>query len=226
MKIAGRGACAALALAALMLAASEACLAAGDNAAALPDVPKLSDFESVLVFLAFLIPGFISVQVYSLVVPPRDSDFSKRLNEIFAYSGIHYAAVGWLFALRGFSWPLFYAIVFLIPILWPLLLIALRESGFVPWLTKPDSGPWDRFFARIMSGPKDRGYYVRVKTKSEIVGGYYGKNSHASTFPNPRELYLETAYYVNPDGSSRPKKGSAGILINCEDAEYVLFRKL
>jgi hypothetical protein len=195
------------------------------DTATLPKLPDLTTVQSLLLFLAFLIPGFVSVQVYSLLVPTTPSDFSSRINELFAYSAIHYALTIWFVLWSNWNLIVIYAVVFVVPICWPLLLVGIRRSPLMRSFPLPDPTPWDGFFARHARTPNERGLFVRAKTKSgDLVAGYYGRKSLSSTFPNPAQLYLEVAYVINPDGSTRPMNNTAGVIINCADAEYVIFR--
>ncbi len=199
---------------------------AGESApAALPDVTKLSDPAALLLFLVFLLPGFISVQIYSLLVPTKPSDFSKRVNEIFGYSAIHYAVTIWLLIWSNWNIAAVYAVVFILPIVWPPLLLTIRRSRLMRRLPLPDPTPWDGFFRREAKRPKNPGLEVRVKTAGgEVIAGHYGSSSIASTFPSKPQLYLESAYVINPDGSTRTMSRTAGMIVNCDKAEYVVFR--
>lgn len=82
--------------------------------------------------------------------------------------------------------------------------------------TRYDQSPssWDFAFERSGVG------FVRVRmTDGTWVAGYYGATSYASSHPDPRNLYLETAYSVDSTGKiGDPITGSAGVVIDCTNA--------
>lgn len=76
---------------------------------------------------------------------------------------------------------------------------------------------WDQMF-------RDRGScFVRVKLKSGgWAGGWYGSASFATSYPEVPELYLQTAWLMNPDGSfNRAIKDSAGLRVTGADVEVL-----
>lgn len=79
---------------------------------------------------------------------------------------------------------------------------------------------WDGVFSTM--GP----CFVRARLKSGAwVGGWYGTgNSQVSAFPNPADLYLESAYLMNADGSFGTRvPDSGGLYLRMDDAELVEF---
>ena len=52
--------------------------------------------ERLFIFLVMLVPGFISLKIWDLLVPSERRDFSKSLVEAIAYSAINFAALFWL----------------------------------------------------------------------------------------------------------------------------------
>jgi Family of unknown function (DUF6338) len=67
--------------------------------------------------------------------------------------------------------------------------------------------------------------FVRVRLKDGTwVGGWYGKNSYASSFPHPAELYLESARVMALDGAFGPKvPGTVGLRLRAEDFDVLEF---
>uniref|UniRef100_A0AAU2VJV0 DUF6338 family protein n=1 Tax=Streptomyces sp. NBC_00008 TaxID=2903610 RepID=A0AAU2VJV0_9ACTN len=76
---------------------------------------------------------------------------------------------------------------------------------------------WDHLFRR--SGP----CFVRMRLRDGAwVGGWYGGRSYATSYPQAPEIYLETAWLMNPDGSFvRPVRDSAGIHIRAADTDVL-----
>ncbi|MFI9811553.1 DUF6338 family protein [Saccharothrix variisporea] len=112
--------------------------------------------------------------------------------------------------------------------LWALLLFvvvpALAAGGVSLWQrrrlrarfrTTPTA--WDHMF-------RHRGScFVRVRLKDGTwVGGWYGSGSYATSYPEPAELFLESAWRMNPDGSfDRRISGTAGLYVRGADADVV-----
>jgi hypothetical protein len=67
--------------------------------------------------------------------------------------------------------------------------------------------------------------YVRILTADgRYLGGWYGNDSFVSSYPEPREMFLETANLMEPDGSFGPEvKGSAGLYVRCDDVVLIEF---
>jgi len=55
--------------------------------------------DKLTLFLVFVLPGFISIKVYDLMVPGERRDFSKSLLEAISYSTLNFGALFWLIAL-------------------------------------------------------------------------------------------------------------------------------
>jgi hypothetical protein len=67
--------------------------------------------------------------------------------------------------------------------------------------------------------------FVRARLKSGVwVGGWYGSHSYASTYPNPADLYLESAYQMGSDGSFGPRvQRTGGLYLRMDDVEVLEF---
>lgn len=64
--------------------------------------------------------------------------------------------------------------------------------------------------------------YVRVLTTTNTwLGGYFGSDSFISSYPEPREIFLESAYRMNTDGTFGIQQPRTGIYIRCDDARSI-----
>lgn len=65
--------------------------------------------------------------------------------------------------------------------------------------------------------------FVRVQMKDGTwYAGWFAENSYASSWPDPRTLYVEVSFQVDDDGTLKdPVKNSAGAVIDCTDAVLV-----
>jgi hypothetical protein len=76
---------------------------------------------------------------------------------------------------------------------------------------------WDHVF-------RDRGScFVRLRLKDgSWVGGWYGSRSYATSYPQPAELFLESAWRMNPDGSFDRRIGrTGGLLVRAADTDVL-----
>jgi Family of unknown function (DUF6338) len=98
-------------------------------------------------------------------------------------------------------------------------LVSAAERHRSPARFHPVPTAWDSAF-RTRSA-----CFVRAKLKSGgWVGGWYGKESHASAYPSPADLFLETAREMTEDGRFGPRVlQSAGLYLRMDDAEILEF---
>lgn len=67
--------------------------------------------------------------------------------------------------------------------------------------------------------------FVRILTTDGVwLGGWLGEQSFISSFPEPREIFIEVAHEMQPDGSiGNAQPWSAGIYVRCDDVRAVEF---
>ncbi|WP_157446539.1 DUF6338 family protein [Cellulosimicrobium sp. TH-20] len=82
----------------------------------------------------------------------------------------------------------------------------------------PTPSAWDFAFNRASVG------WVRVQTPHGWVGGWFGEDSFASSFPDPQELFIEVGYIMEEDGTfSSEISAPGGVLVNCREVRRVDF---
>jgi hypothetical protein len=55
-----------------------------------------------------------------------------------------------------------------------------------------------------------------------MIGGYFGENSYATSFPNEGDVYLETVYRIQDDGTfGEPIDLSRGLLIRRDEYTHI-----
>ncbi len=190
------------------------------------------NINSLLLFLIFFIPGFISITIYDLLVPTKRRDYSKAWFEAVAYSSIHYAALSWLIII--IQSPNFIAnhkviyiilvllIMFILPAFWPIVFYHLhRFRPFLKFMRHPCPTSWDYIFS------KKESFWIIVHLKDgRKIGGIYDTESFASSYPNEEQIYLEEAWEINNEGIFiKPIKRSKGILIFGKDILALEFFK-
>lgn len=188
--------------------------------------------NKLLLFIAFVIPGFISIKVYELLYPGLPKDSSKQLVDAVAYSCINYALLFIpIYIVESkkvaqshptlYAW--FYAFVFLVgPIIWVLLWKFVRTTRLIQKVVPhPTQKPWDYVFSR-----RER-FWVKVTLKDGAkIAGRYAERSFASSAPAAEQIYLEETWILNDKGGlERPKKRTAGVIITSSEIAYVELMK-
>jgi Family of unknown function (DUF6338) len=181
--------------------------------------------DKLALFLAFFVPGFISMQVYSLFVATGPRDFTRSLPEAVAYSAIHYAVFGWLLLVTHGVWffAVAYLVVLVFPVFEPVIVLLIRDwsnhrkkifsKQIMANLLSPEQDPWDRLFSLDRSAR-----WIRITLKhGAVVGGVLGEGSLTSTFPNPHEVYVIEQWTFTEDGAFMEAVPASGGLIVCAD---------
>lgn len=207
------------------------------------------DWLQLLIVIAAVVPGFVyQISRRRVRGPgPDEQSVSIRVLRSIATSvvflGVYIICLG--FPLPGFTideqgLPREWRLV----ALWVLLLVLV-----VPWLAAkivfyivtsspvekfaasfserfnlrrqwdPTPSAWDFAFSNRGEG------WVRVQTVEGVwMGGWYGASSFASSFPDPREIFLEVGYAMNDDGRfAGAVSAPGGLYIRCDEARLVDF---
>ena len=177
--------------------------------------------DKLVLFVAFFVPGFIALQIYSLLVSIDDSDLPKRLPAVVAYSAVHYAITGWiiLVAPENLRIAAAYLVVLILPIFWPPVVLLIRDPKrwgpiicsreLFESILSPEASPWDRVFT-------NKARFVRVKLKTGgFAGGFLGVGSVVSAYPCPEQLYISNAFTLDQKtGEFGEELANTGILVN------------
>ena len=184
--------------------------------------------DKLILFLLFVIPGFISLKAYQLLIPGPQQDSSKQIVDAVAYSCLNYALLSPLLlvvesaGLRQLH-PLanaafFLAVLFLAPLLWVYVWLRLRRASFFQDLAPhPTVKPWDFVFSQR------KPFWIKATLKDGTkLGGKYAGKSFASSAPSDEQLFLEESWILNDKGGfDRMKKRSSGVIIMGDDLAYV-----
>lgn len=161
--------------------------------------------EYLFLFLAFVVPGFISMHVYGLRRPVKAIALKDSILEAVTFSLINVSILFWPIlnilepSVSGFTWHTYWkaiGILIVAPMIWPLVYVWatdwLAEKG---WLLQTAPTSWDHFFRSTGS------CWVLIRlTNDQLIGGRYGPNSYASTFPEAGHLYIEEIWTVDQEG--------------------------
>jgi hypothetical protein len=184
--------------------------------------------DKLVLFVAFVVPGFVSLKTYQLLFQTVPKDSSSQIVDAVAYSCLNYALLSWPIlgieesGIRKSSPNVYYAFYFFVLFVMPVALVCalmkLRNTGFfLRTLPHPTGKPWDYVFAQR------KPYWVVVTLKSaKKIAGRYDSASFSSSSPMPEQIYLQEAWELNADGGfERVREETAGIIILASDIESV-----
>lgn len=162
--------------------------------------------EKLQLFLLVVLPGIVAIKVYDLFYPPHKRDFGSSLIEAICYGFVNLAIWVWplLFINRDRfpeEQPVWYAVgSFFMLLVSPcaLALLAVKVRTMKP-ITKrigwPNKTAWDDFFKRGCE------CWILFHLKNgKMLGGYFGKSSYATTFPDEPEIYVQEVWRVDELG--------------------------
>lgn len=185
-------------------------------------------FETYYLYLALLLPGFISIQVYRLLMPVRSASWNESVLQALFYSTLNFGLLFPLFylglrtervATSPYAAALGIAIGLVVaPATWPLVVRRiLRSQRIMRSLQLPYPTAWDFYFDKR----KPCFILVHLRTGTKI-GGYFGSSSYAGDYPNDGDLYLECVYSVDGSGTfGRPIPSSCGLLVRRDEYTHI-----
>lgn len=191
--------------------------------------------DKLVLFVLFVIPGFVSLRTYDLLYPAERIDGLRRAVEAISYSCINYAVLSpFLIAFwpqlidpqlsELISIPMLIGILFVAPaglaFLWRYLRLRLAEKGIIH---HPIGRSWDFVFQ------KQPACWIKIYLKDDggVIGGYYGSNSFASSSPEPQDIFLQEAWKINEAGGfEKMKTRSTGVLVKADVVSHIEFRSI
>ena len=185
----------------------------------------LLDFDRLEEILVLIIPGFVSLKVWTLINPTARLKLADYLLDIIAFSALNFAALSWLLAITTDS-PLWLRIIVGIgvfigaPAAWPVLLRAtLNWRVLRGRIIHPDPLAWDYFFRQGHS------CFVLVHLKDgKVIGGLYNGESFASSYPESQDIYLGEVWKVDEQGRFQSRiDATMGALVNHAVIDYLEF---
>lgn len=184
--------------------------------------------ETLDLFFLFVVPGVIAQRVYSLLIAGHEQKLSDRVVECLTFSMIHLVLFHSLYdvvtQLGGGFWShtAQVGLAAAIPAIEAYVLVRVLKSRWFRHYLKavhPTPKAWDHVFG--LGVP----FWAVLTLKSgRRLGGYYGPNSFASSFPNPEQIYLEQVWKVDDSGEFIEQiEKSAGAIIPFADCEFIEF---
>lgn len=199
-----------------------------------------STVQQIILLVLFVLPGiaYQFVREWTRGPVPGERDLAERIVRALTASivldAIYLIAIGpWLVHMikpSGRPWftaaaaqprqaaAVSLALFFAVPAA-AALAVGMIERLRHPSRFDPVPTAWDGAFRERSTG------FIRIRLKSGIwVGGWYGRRSRASAYPNPPDLYLESAYEMGSDGSFGPRaQATGGVYVNMTDVDVLEF---
>lgn len=181
-------------------------------------------------FLLVVFPGLVSTTIYRLIMPARALDWGSAILQGLFYSAINFVlGIPLLYLLvvghDALAHPVRYSIAAILvlvvmPVVWPLVLVAFFKSRLLARRIRvPYPTAWDFFF-----GKREPAFLVVHLGNGKLLGGYWGPNSYAGSYPNDGEIYLEAVYAVTAAGDVGDAfPNSRGVLLRKEQYSYIEF---
>ena len=180
--------------------------------------------ENLIPVLIFIVPGFVSYKIWTILIPTENKKLSDQIIEILCYSAINFAVLFPLFFIVSKNnnyciiIPLLILIFLVFPIIWPILISKILKSGFMKGrVINPTPKAWDHYF----SSGQPCFMLIHLKNGNKI-GGLYANNSFASSFPNPEDLYISEVWKIDEEGKFIEKiENSKGLLISKDFIDFI-----
>jgi hypothetical protein len=195
----------------------------GSTVMGIGDFLEQFNWSQFALFVLFALPGFISLQVWTLIVPASQRSFVDTLPEATAFGVLNAMVAGPLVVLGAPAdpWHLYALLVGTLvglPILWPFVLKWLMQ-GLYRWnlILNPAHNGWDAAFLR-----REPFFAIIHLKDGRRIGGYYGYRSYAGVHPASGHLYLESLWSMDIDGNFvDPVPGSRGLILRQDDYHFV-----
>lgn len=187
------------------------------------------EVDKLLLFIAFIIPGFVSLKVFELLYPSDVRDSSKSIIDALTYSCINYSILlvpVWFlsdsidFQKLEHIFALSVIALLFLPIVTSLVYCKVRTTDFIQSKAPhPTKVPWDFVFGQR------KWYWVLVElVDGKKIGGLYASDSFASNYPAPEQIYLEECWHIDEEDTfERQRTGTAGILIMSSQIKTIEF---
>ncbi len=191
-------------------------------------MPKL-EADYVMAFVTLVLPGLLAMQTYRLRVPSENHNAKDRLIEIVTFSLLNLAIVGPVVSMyaqgplttltAGQLWFAGVLALVLAPVVLGLLAAFGREFLDSKSLAV---GRYKTAFDSVF-GLRAGCWLIVELDDGRIVGGRFGTNSYATTYPESGDLYIEELWTVSDDGRYfvAPSPGNPGIVLKSGEYKFI-----
>ncbi len=186
--------------------------------------------ETLVLFLVFVVPGFVAMRVHDLLVPGPRRELGGSLLEAVTYSMLNLAVMFWAvepLIRPGIAdrHPWFFRggvgfVLFVAPALLAVVAYRLQRSRWLGrYVQHPAPTAWDFFF-----GQRRSCWVLAHFRGGQMLGGLVDQGSSASGFPQPQDLYFEQVWRVDGQGKfQEPIEQTAGALVRMDECTHLEF---
>ena len=174
-------------------------------------------------FVILIMPGFISIKVWNLIIPSESRALKDSFLDALAYSLLNFAMLFWLMLIiRRTDWTwlrvMLYGVLMGVgPVLWPILLKVVATRKFQRIIINPIPRAWDYFF-----GLRENCFMLIHLKDGSLVGGLSYEKSFASSYPASEDIYIEQVWEISEQGKFLEKiPQSIGMLVTRDSIEYI-----
>jgi hypothetical protein len=183
---------------------------------------------TLAIFLAFVWPGLLAVNVYRLVIPGPRLEWKDSITQGLFFTGITYlltfplvlflAQTEHLHAYPVRYWLAAATVLLVAPVLLPFGWTRLLGRSWVRRMVQsPYPTAWDWYFLR-----RQPVFMLIHLNDGTLVGGYWGPDSYASSYPEHGDLYLSTVHTIDERGRfGAPIPATGGLLIRRDGYRYI-----
>jgi hypothetical protein len=185
---------------------------------------KLSISQLLLLLMLIVFPGLVSMRVYRLIFPAKviewqnavfESSFWGTVNVLVASPLI--SVVLWCGAPLETLFVLLVFTAILLPIVWVRWISQIR--CIKNFCLNPTPMAWDHYFSK-----KEYCFIIVHLKNGNLIGGYYGIHSYASSYPEKMSIYFEKSIYISTDGKFEGwVEDSNGIILDSDVFDYLEF---
>lgn len=202
--------------------------------------------EALTLFLYFVVPGFVALHFYDVIVPSERRSFGDAVIQLVSYSLFTNLLTFWAYqwVLGGintgdfidhYGWaytliyvPMTIAVVFVLPALLAIFAYKSRsERGMLQnvlgWFgikhlpVNQMPTVWDAFFSQ-----KPTLSLIFHMKDGETIVGAFGNRSFASAYPAEQVVYVEEIFMINEQtGFLEQTPSRSGAIIRFEDCDYI-----
>ena len=149
--------------------------------------------------------------------------------DAFVFSIANFAVLFWpikLVLFQGYldsnpfvSWLILIGCFFVVPIIWPNLIVKLlkllAKKGKI--LVRSPTA-WDEVFSNLSDGA----WVIVEFNDGSRLGGKFGEQSYASSYPDFGHIYIQEVWNVDNNGNTTsPLPGKPGMILKPNDYHYI-----
>ena len=199
-------------------------------------IMTLDSINAVAYTFLYIVPGFITSEVISALMPTKKYSEGEKAIQAIGYSVLNLAVWRWLFLLlqqyfgepTPFFWLINTALIFATGGITGAVIGVLRAKNTVRRLfehfninySHPIPTAWDYKFS------DGKSYWVEVfLSNDKVIRGLYSGRSFASSDDEHRDIFIEYLYEKRDDAWVRVER-TAGVLISPDEVRYIKFFEL